>query len=218
MPCPNCHAEAPGNATSCPHCGTRLPVGQDDAQTIVGIATPRPGPVTPRPVDPGFATTAPVGSISSEASQFARPAVPGAVLRLEPGDDFGPRYRIESLIGEGGMGKVYKAYDKELDRVVALKLVRAELASDPASMQRFKQELLLASKISHKNILRIHDLGDVEGMKFISMTYVEGEDLGDVITREGRLPVDRAGLIFKALSGALDAAPAEGVEHLDPEP
>jgi serine/threonine-protein kinase len=154
----------------------------------------------------------------SQASRFARPAAAGASLSLEPGDDFGPRYRIESLIGEGGMGKVYKAYDKELDRIVALKLVRSELASDPASMQRFKQELLLASKISHKNILRIHDLGDVEGMKFISMTYVEGEDLGDVITREGRLPLERAVAIFKRLCGALEAAHNEGVVHRDLKP
>jgi tetratricopeptide (TPR) repeat protein/TolB-like protein/tRNA A-37 threonylcarbamoyl transferase component Bud32 len=156
--------------------------------------------------------------MSSQASRFARPAAAGASLQLEPGDDFGPRYRIESLIGEGGMGKVYKAYDKDLDRIVALKLVRSELASDPASMQRFKQELLLASRISHKNILRIHDLGDVEGMKFISMTYVEGEDLGDVITREGRLPLERAVAIFKRLCGALEAAHAEGVVHRDLKP
>ena len=90
---------------------------------------------------------------------------------MSPGSPFGPRYRIESLIGEGGMGKVYKAQDNDLDRTVALKLVRRELASDPNSMQRFKQELQLASRISHRNILRIHDLGDVGGVKFISMAY-----------------------------------------------
>jgi serine/threonine-protein kinase len=90
------------------------------------------------------------------------------------------------------MGAVYKAYDKDLNRVVALKLVRPELTSDAPSMRRFKQELLLASKISHKNILRIHDLGDVEGVKFISMAYVEGEDLHHVLEREGRLQLERA--------------------------
>jgi tetratricopeptide (TPR) repeat protein len=156
--------------------------------------------------------------MSSQASRFARPPTAGISHDFEPGDDFGPRYRIESLIGEGGMGKVYKAYDKELDRIVALKLVRSELASDPASMQRFKQELLLASKISHKNILRIHDLGDVEGTKFISMTYVEGEDLDDVLRREGRLPLNRAIGIAKKLCGALEAAQAEGVAHRDLKP
>src|SRR5450432_4521710 len=195
MTCPKCHAEAPGNATSCPSCGTGFSRVQDDAETIVGVVTPKPA--TPWPA--ASVITPPPDLALSQVSRFARPAAPGAALRLEPGDDFGPRYRIESLIGEGGMGKVYKAYDKDLDRIVALKLVRSELASDPASMQRFKQELLLASKISHKNILRIHDLGDVEGMKFISMTYVEGEDLGDVLQREGRLPLDRAIGIMKRL-------------------
>src|SRR5262245_32484889 len=236
MLCPKCHAEAPATATSCPRCGTSLPGEQDDAQTIAGVVTPTPiravltslpgvqddaqtiaGAVTPTP-NPEALTNLPLRTMTSEASRFAKPPVAGVSINLEPGDDFGPRYRIESLIGEGGMGKVYKAYDKELDRVVALKLVRSELASDPASMQRFKQELLLASKISHKNILRIHDLGDVEGMKFISMTYVKGEDLGDVIHREGRLPVDRAIAIFKRLCGALEAAHGEGVAHRDLKP
>ncbi|HEV2182807.1 MAG TPA: protein kinase, partial [Candidatus Acidoferrales bacterium] len=74
---------------------------------------------------------------------------------LEPGDELGERYRIEALLGQGGMGRVYKAYDRALDRTVALKVLQPELTSDPNAMQRFKQELLLASRISHKNILRI---------------------------------------------------------------
>jgi serine/threonine-protein kinase len=195
-------------------------VAQDDAQTIVGPIAPAPAakPVTPQKSTAAGVATPPPGSMSSQASRFARPPAAGISHDFEPGDDFGPRYRIESLIGEGGMGKVYKAYDKELDRIVALKLVRSELARDPASMQRFKQELLLASRISHKNILRIHDLGDVEGTKFISMTYVEGEDLDDVLRREGRLPLDRAIGIAKKLCGALEAAQAEGVAHRDLKP
>jgi eukaryotic-like serine/threonine-protein kinase len=116
------------------------------------------------------------------------------------------------------MGAVYKAYDKELDREVALKLVRPELTSDASSMRRFKQELLLASKITHKNILRIHDLGDVEGVKFISMAYVEGEDLHHVLEREGRLPLGRALNVTQQLCSALDAAHAEGVIHRDLKP
>jgi serine/threonine protein kinase/TolB-like protein len=137
---------------------------------------------------------------------------------IPPGAQFGPRYTIESLIGEGGMGKVYKAHDNDLDRTVALKLVRPELASDPNSMQRFKQELLLASRISHRNILRIHDLGDVGGVKFISMAYVQGDDLHDVLVKSGRMPVDRALNIAKQLASALDAAHAEGVVHRDLKP
>ena len=104
---------------------------------------------------------------------------------MQPGSSFGARYRIESLLGEGGMGSVYKAYDSELGRTVALKLVKPELATSPQIMQRFKQELLLASKITHKNILRIHDLGDVDGIKFISMVFVEGADLFSLIEKSG---------------------------------
>src|SRR5208282_299810 len=78
------------------------------------------------------------------------------VTALTPGSDFGTRYRIEALLGQGGMGRVYKALDKTLDRIVALKVVRQGMMGDAEALKRFKQELLLASKISHKNILRIH--------------------------------------------------------------
>src|SRR5271166_2230304 len=91
----------------------------------------------------------------SETMQFTD------VTALSPGKDFGARYRIETLLGEGGMGRVYKAYDKTLDRTVAIKVVRQGVMGDVETLKRFKQELLLASKISHKNVLRIHDMGDV---------------------------------------------------------
>jgi serine/threonine-protein kinase len=137
---------------------------------------------------------------------------------LEPGADFGPRYRIEALLGEGGMGAVYKAYDKELDRIVAIKLLQPGLMADPEALQRFKQELLLASRISHKNILRIHDLGEVEGVKFISMAFIEGEDLHHILRKKGKLPLDRALNIVRQIVQALDAAHAEGVVHRDLKP
>ncbi len=142
----------------------------------------------------------PTAASVAPGAQSVVEAPPISMAALGPGSQFGPRYRIESVIGEGGMGKVYKAHDSELDRTVALKLVRHELASAPSSMQRFKQELLLASRISHRNILRIHDLGDVGGIKFISMAYVEGRDLHDVIEQTGRLPVERAVNIAKQLA------------------
>ena len=88
---------------------------------------------------------------------------------INTGTDFGPRYHVESLLGAGGMGKVYKARDRELDRIVAIKVLRPDLMTDPMAMQRFKHELLLASSISHPNILRIHDLGEYNAVKFISM-------------------------------------------------
>ena len=137
---------------------------------------------------------------------------------MAAGTQFGPRYRIESLLGEGGMGKVYKAYDTDLNRLVALKLVRPELANHPESMERLKQELILASRISHKNILRIHDLGDVNGVKFISMAYADGLDLQALIKRKGRLDVEQATNIAKQLCRALEAAHHEGVIHRDLKP
>ena len=141
-----------------------------------------PAKAAPEPASrPGDAGTVIAGSNAVAAAAAAPPLV-----------DFGSRYRVETMLGEGGMGAVYKAYDLELDRMVALKLVRPELTRDPGVYQRFKQELLLASRISHKNILRTHDLGEAPGIKFISMAYVDGQDLRQLIVSQGKLPVDRA--------------------------
>ncbi len=110
---------------------------------------------------------------------------------IAPGSDFGPRYRIEALLGQGGMGRVYKAYDKDLDRTVAIKVVRDGAIGESDALKRFKQELVLASKISHKNILRIHDMGDVGGLRFISMAFVEGKDLQHIIRDNPKMPLER---------------------------
>ena len=137
---------------------------------------------------------------------------------FEPGEELGPRFVIEDLLGEGGMGRVYKAYDRELDRFVALKVLQPDLASDPQIIQRFKHELLLASRISHKNILRIHDLSEADGVKFITMAFVDGQDLHDILKKERPLPLDRSLKFARQLCEALDAAHAEGVVHRDFKP
>jgi serine/threonine protein kinase/tetratricopeptide (TPR) repeat protein len=143
-------------------------------------------------------------------------SVDPSAIRL--GSDFGPRYRIETLLGQGGMGRVYKAYDKELNRTVAIKVVRQGVMGEQDALSRFKQELVLASKISHKNILRIHDLGEVNGMKFISMAYVEGQDLHQIIRDNPRLPLERVLRFATQLAGALAAAHAEDIVHRDLKP
>jgi len=137
---------------------------------------------------------------------------------LAVGSDFGTRYRIESILGQGGMGRVYKAYDKQLDRIVAIKVVRQGMMGSDEALKRFKQELLLASKVSHKNILRIHDMGEVGDVKFISMAYVEGPDLHQILHEATKLPFERALNFSRQLADALSAAHAEGVVHRDLKP
>lgn len=137
---------------------------------------------------------------------------------FENGEELGPRFVIEDLLGEGGMGRVYKAYDRELDRFVAVKVLQPDLASDPQIIQRFKHELLLASRISHKNILRIHDLSEADGVKFITMAFVDGRDLHAILKEEHPLPLDRSLKFARQLCEALDAAHGEGVVHRDFKP
>jgi len=137
---------------------------------------------------------------------------------LEPGDELGPRFQIDDLLGEGGMGRVYKATDRELGRVIAIKVLLSELTADAQVIQRFKHELLLASRISHKNILRIHDLSEADGVKFITMAYVEGKDLNQVLKTEHPLPLERCLKFARQLCEALAAAHAEGVVHRDFKP
>jgi eukaryotic-like serine/threonine-protein kinase len=100
----------------------------------------------------------------------------------------GTRYEIVHLLGQGGMGAVYKARDRELDRMVALKVIRPEMAVHPEILRRFKQELILARKITHRNVIRIFDLGEADGIKFITMEYIEGRDLRSLLTESGVLP------------------------------
>jgi eukaryotic-like serine/threonine-protein kinase len=162
---------------------------------------------------------APIGTPPSRPSAGSSGSSPSSGrIYVEPGSELGSRYHVETLLGEGGMGSVYKAYDRELDRMVAIKVIRPGLVAEPSAVQRFKQELLLGSKVSHKHILRIHDLGEVEGLKFISMAFVDGEDLHSILRREGRLPIDRAVAIGRQIAEALAAAHAEGVIHRDLKP
>src|SRR5580698_7316218 len=137
---------------------------------------------------------------------------------IAPGSDFGPRYRVEALLGQGGMGRVYKAYDKDLDRTVAIKVVRDGAIGESEALKRFKQELVLASKITHRNILRIHDMGDVKDTKFISMAYVEGQDLSQILRDTPKPPFERVLNFAIQLAEALAAAQSEGVIHRDLKP
>ena len=102
------------------------------------------------------------------------------------GGVFAGRYEILGILGEGGMGRVYKVRDRELDKIVALKTLRTE--GDPDAVLRLKQELVLSRRITHKHVVRIHDLGEAEGVKFFTMEYIEGDSLKAFVRRRGALP------------------------------
>jgi eukaryotic-like serine/threonine-protein kinase len=141
---------------------------------------------------------------------------------LQAGDVLAGRYEILQLLGEGGMGAVYKAMDRELNRPVALKLIRPELAANPSILARFKQELLLAHQVTHKNVIRIYDLGDADGVKFISMEFVEGVDLRALIQERAnekkKFTPEEAVQITEQICRALEATHSVGVIHRDLKP
>lgn len=137
---------------------------------------------------------------------------------LPPGTLLGQRYEIVALLGEGGMGAVYKAMDRELNRLVALKVIRPELARNKGIIDRFKQELLLAREVTHRNVIRIFDLGEADHTKFITMEYVEGEDLRALLSKKDRLSPEEAVDIIQQVCRALDAAHSVGIIHRDLKP
>ena len=138
---------------------------------------------------------------------------------LARGQVFAERYEILGILGKGGMGVVYRARDRQLDEVVALKLLRPEaLASDPSLLERFKQEIKLARRITHRNVLRTHDFGETGGVPYISMEYLEGVTLKDLVRNRGALPLGVGLSIAKQMCHGLAAAHETGVVHRDIKP
>jgi tetratricopeptide (TPR) repeat protein/predicted Ser/Thr protein kinase len=201
--------------------GTHLPAD------VVGAGALTPPPLSNAPLSD--APTLPHGTAIpgvTPALPYIRPAPPSppptssisAFQGLQPGVLFGGRYEIMGVLGQGGMGAVYKARDRELDRLIALKVIRPELATDPAILLRFKQELILSRNVTHKNVVRIFDLGEAEGIRFISMEYVDGEDLRTILRRQGKFPPAEAIAVVEQVCRALDTAHSEGVIHRDLKP
>ena len=127
-------------------------------------------------------------------------------------------YRIDELIGRGGMGVVYRAYDLRLKRTVALKLMAPELALDQRFRERFSREAELAMSLEHPNVVPIHDAGDIDGRLYLAMRHVEGTDLRALLHAEGALDPARALAICSQVANALDAAHAKGLVHRDVKP
>jgi serine/threonine protein kinase len=193
MRCAACHAEIARPGKFCPECAAPLagsPANQGDATETIAMRHRPPSS----------------SSASSEDGRFP----PGTLLT--------ERYRVIGIIGRGGMGEVYRASDLKLNQPVALKFLPEEVAAKPGLLDRFHGEVRIARQVSHPNVCRVYDIGEAEGSAFISMEYVDGEDLGSLLRRIGRLPGDKAIEIARKLCAGLAAAHAKGVLHRDLKP
>jgi len=141
-----------------------------------------------------------------------------SIADMKVGSTFADRYHILEKLGKGGMGGVYKARDINIDENMALKILNPEIASDEKTLQRFRNELRLTRKISHRNICRVFDLSEYEGIHYISMEYVSGEDLKSLIYRVGQLTVGKAVIIARQICEGLNEAHRLGVVHRDLKP
>jgi tetratricopeptide (TPR) repeat protein/predicted Ser/Thr protein kinase len=226
MVCPQCGQRVPVSVGRCSACGatfgqptlavvaidtTGLPPGATfGAATFAGT-----GDVAVDP-DGTFVT---MGAAATMGDTVAPERTPGGPLHV--GQSFSPRYHIIKVLGVGGMGAVYQAWDSELEVAVALKVIRTDPRRRKVSSEAekaFKQELLLARQVTHKNVVRIHDLGEIDGIKYITMPYIQGDDLATVLRRDGKLPVARSLRLARQVAEGMVAAHEAGVVHRDLKP
>ncbi|HEY7024496.1 MAG TPA: serine/threonine-protein kinase, partial [Candidatus Limnocylindrales bacterium] len=205
MVCPNCGASLGSPGSPCPRCNWAA-----GAAVTIGDRVPshEPDPEVTRP--------------QTSPSRPAETQPPPGVTALQPGQQFSARYTVIKLLGAGGMGEVYHAWDETLGGPVALKIIRPGIALGPADLEaleeRFKRELRLARQVTHPNVIRIHDLGDVGGLKYLTMEYVQGADLGFVLKRQGKMPVGRALSLARQIADGLGAVHKAGIVHRDLKP
>jgi serine/threonine-protein kinase len=193
--CGSCRAEVP-ESRFCPRCGA-----------------PLDGAIPTRTVRQEDA-----GDDHAHSSRAARTSGSSDQGRFLPGTILAGRYRIFGLVGRGGMGEVYRADDLKLGQPVALKFLPAGVEADPARLGRFLDEVRLARQIAHPNVCRVYDVGEVDGHPFLSMEYVDGEDLQGLLRRIGRLPKDKAAQIARQMCAGLAAAHEQGILHRDLKP
>ncbi len=193
--CRSCGGQLPDRARFCSGCGT--PIVSEDLPTL---SSPVGSPTPSRP--PASQASAPPWGRSGHF-------VPGMVLA--------GRYRVVALIGKGGMGEVYRADDLTLGQPVALKFLPQASVSEEM-LERFRNEVRIARRVSHRNVCRVYDIGEAEGRHFLSMEYVEGEDLAALLKRIGRLPQDKAIDVARGVCAGLAAAHEKGVLHRDLKP
>jgi serine/threonine-protein kinase len=178
---------------------------------------PRCGEAATAPDAPTLAPPDPPGSGAGPV-RFGDSSDAHGDSRFVPGQMVGDRYRIVALIGRGGMGEVYRADDLRLAQTVALKFLPENLARDGAALARFHREVRIARQVSHPNICRVFDIGEAANLSYLSMEYVDGEDLAALLRRIGRLPQDKAVEIARQLCAGLAAAHDAGVLHRDLKP
>src|SRR5262249_31991366 len=209
MFCVRCGLELPEGTVQCARCSGRV----DDHAAVTG-ALSLPPKIPPPPFDIDAVTSAGGAPINVDRRVETGP--------LTPGEAFGSRYHILHLLGIGGMGAGYQAWGCELSVAVAIKVIRPEATADPAAAadveRRFKRELVLARQVTHKNVVRIHDLGEINGIKYITMSFVDGSDLATTLRHAGQLTPSRALHIARGVVAGLAAAHSAGVVHRDLKP
>jgi serine/threonine-protein kinase len=220
MYCEKCGAQVSAHARFCSACGAG--VDPDTGSTLIGDDTGLEGetvfgaPSTPRK-PPSSASTPRSPRVSSPANPLIS-SDPIGGGRFTPGQIIAERYRVVALAGRGGMGEVYRAEDLTLTQVVALKFLPQNLSQDAAALARFHAEVRNARQVSHPNVCRVFDIGETEGALFLTMEYVDGEDLASVVRRIGRLSPDKATEIARQICAGLAAAHERGVIHRDLKP
>jgi serine/threonine protein kinase len=226
MFCSSCGAKNSPVGRFCSACGAAL--NHDEEATVLANDSVAEGltidPATPRmPLPP---RTPVARTPSPRVSPRSPSASTGSLLssdpigggRFVPGQIVAERYRIVALAGRGGMGEVYRAEDLKLSQIVAIKFLPETLSKDAAALSRFHSEVRIARQVSHPNVCRMFDIGDADGVTFLTMEYVDGEDLASLVRRIGRLPADKATEIARQACAGLAAAHERGVIHRDLKP
>src|SRR5437867_926724 len=182
------------------------------------------GPVAAEALCPACAARPSSSKASTVAELHVTPVGPvepagtATAVPFAPGQPFGDRYTIVEEVGAGGMGHVYKAIDRQLGKTVALKLVRPAAAGQGLARERFRRELALAQAVTHPNVCRVHDLGEVDGALYISMEFVEGQTLDDLIQSVGHLSAKQTVALARQICAGLQAIHERGIVHRDLKP
>jgi len=202
--CPACAIELPSTASLCPRCLTPLSWPSDE--TKLAEAGSIPSKSGSHETSDGIRSG--TGRTTSSAWLTSTDAIDHG--RFAPGTLLEGRYRIVGRLGRGGMGEVFRADDLKLGQPVALKFLPEAVDQDPARLTQLHMEVRLARQVSHPNVCRVYDVGEVAGHTFLSMEYVDGEDLGSLLRRIGRFAQDRAIELSRQICAGLSARTTEG--------